>query len=434
MKAVEKESRHYLLTVRLNNYSALCAAYGDELANNALKHVRRSLERHLGKVLIAAVESEALTVLAENRLLESYSPDELVEILCSITSAEPFRCADVDVLLDICATYRPVDASTTPEDFERLLAEATAELEFAHPRSIATWRSMSAREEARYRADMARSVALLKAIRRRTAFFVWRPIADPNDRGRILYYDGRLRQANGSGQQVECDTAVTAFERLGLSHIIDLQLVSDVLDELQADPLARLSIPVSAKSLSASLFGREAGWNEIFTRLHRDPALGPRLILEVADTSDLPSDIELEPFLDRLRAFGVRLAIGRFGGLASSIEQLIGIAPDIIKIDSGFLHTAHQSDRSRARVGPLLDLARTVARIVVLDGVASSWHLLLALDEAAEWVAGSYVGGTSIGRDWVKADYGDAVAGLSSFNHAFGDYGSGPRNGHHTTH
>ncbi|GAY19560.1 EAL domain-containing protein [Sphingobium fuliginis] len=434
MKAVEKESRHYLLTVRLNNYSALCAAYGDELASNALKHVRRSLERHLGKVLIAAVESEELTVLAENRLLESYSPDELIELLCSIISAEPFRCADVDVLLDICAAYRPVDSSTSSADFERLLAEAAAELEFAHPRSISTWRPMSAKEEARYRADMARSVQLLKAIRRRTAFFVWRPIADPKDRGRILYYDGRLRYANESGQQVECDTAITAFERLGLTHIVDLQLVSDVLDELQADPLARLSVPISAKSLSANISGREAGWNEIFTRLRRDPALGPRLILEVADTSDLRSHDDLEPFLDRLRALGVRLAVGRFGGLASSVEQLIDVAPDIIKIDSGFLHTAHQSDRSRARVGPLLDLARTVARMVVLDGVASSWHLLVALDEEAEWVAGSYVGGTSIGRDWINVNYGDAVAGMSSFNHAFGDHGSAPPKGQHTTH
>lgn len=434
MKAVEKEVRHYLLTVRLNNYAALSAAYGDELASHALKHVRRSLERHLGRVLIAAVEREELTVLAENRLLESYSPDELVEILCSIMSAEPFRCADVDVLLDICAAYRPVDDSTSPEDFERLLAEAAAELEFAHPRSVSSWRAMSAKEEARYRADMARSVGLLKAIRRRTAFSVWRPIADPRDRSCILYYDGKLRHANESGQQVECDAAITAFERLGLSHIIDLQLVSDVLDELQADPLARLSVPVSAKSLSANLFGREAGWNEIFARLNREPALGPRLILEVADTSDLPSNIELEPFLERARALGVRLSIGRFGGLASSIEQLIAIAPDIIKIDSGFLHTAHQSDRSRARVGPLLDLARTVARVVVLDGVASSWHLLLALDESAEWVTGSYVGGTSIGRDWVTVNYGDAVAGMSSFNHAFGDYDRAPQNGHHTTH
>jgi len=434
MKAVEKEVRHYLLTVRLNNYADLRAAYGDELASHALKHVRRSLERHLGKVLIAAVEREELTVLAENRLLESYTPDELVEILCSITSAEPFRCADVDVLLDICAAYRPIEASTTPEDFEQLLAEAAAELNFAHPRSVSTWRAMSAKEETRYRADMARSVALLKAIRRRTAFFVWRPVADPRDRGCILYYDGRLRHANESGQQVECDTAITAFERLGLSHIIDLQLVSDVLDELQADPLARLSVSISAKSLSANLLGREAGWNEIFTRLRRDSALGPRLILEVADTSDLPSHGELGPFLDRVRGLGVRLAVGRFGGLASSIEQLVDIAPDIIKIDSGFLHTAHQSDRSRARVGPLLDLARTVARRVVLDGVASSWHLLVALDEAAEWVAGSYIGGTSIGRDWVNVNYGDAVAGMSSFSHAFGDHGGTLHNKHQTTH
>ncbi|WP_257558310.1 EAL domain-containing protein [Sphingobium sp. CFD-2] len=421
MDLVEKGSSYYLLAVRLNNYSALGASYGGDLARAALQQVRRRLERHLGNTLITSVDDDKIILIAHNRLLESYAPKELIEILCTIVSTEPFRFEDHAVLLDICAAYRPLDVETSPQCFEALVESVTAELASAMARGFDGRILMSAKEEGRYRADMKRCVTLLEQIRGRTAFYVWRPVVDPRDQGRILYYDGRLRHANKSGQQLECDAALTAFERLGLSHIIDLQLVSDVLDELRADPLARLSIPIASASLDAHLLGPQAGWNEIFARLQREPALGPRLILEIADKGDLLS-VESRGVLGLLRTFGVRIAVGRFGGGSASLDQLAGIAPEIIRIDSGFLRTAHQSERSRARIGPLLNLARTIAPCVVLDGVETSWHLMAALEEAADWVAGSFVGGTSIGRDWVNLDYGDAVTGLGSFHELFGEH------------
>ena len=403
----------HLLVIRLNNHLAIEAAFGADVGIGAMEHLRRCAERHLGRVELRRADSDEIELLARYPLMQCLPVDALVDTLCSALGAQPFRFGDADILLSVSAGHAfaggPVGRAQQHEAQLRLAAsylQATR----------ATGRTPGS--AAIYRRDMAEAAALLKWVRRGATFFTWRPVSQPGDGAAILYYEAVLRRVGDTGDQIDCAEAYAALERLGLAHMLDRLLVSDVLRELESDPAACLSVAISAQSLSLNLHGEGAGWTDLIDRLKRDPRLARRLVIEIGDNSHMPCFKDALAFVRALRSLGVRISVARFGSGHASIGQLMALSPDVVKIDSPFMHTAYESARNRLRVAHLLGLARTMSPTVIVDGVESPWHLHLAAEEGAEWVAGSHLGRPSLRRGWLNADYGDRVASLAAFNSA----------------
>ncbi|AMK19712.1 diguanylate phosphodiesterase [Sphingobium sp. MI1205] len=265
---------------------------------------------------------------------------------------------------------------------------------------------------------MEEAAVLLSRVRRGATFFTWRPVSRPDDGCAILYYEAALRRVGDTGEQIDCADGYAALERLGLAHLLDRLMIEDVARELESDPAACLSVAISAQSLSLNLHGEGAGWTGLMDRLKRDPRLARRLVMEIGDNSAMPCFRDALAFVRALRALGVRISVARFGSGHASIGQLMALSPEVVKLDSPFMHTAYESERNRLRIGHLLGLARTISPTVIVDGVESPWHLHLAAEEGAEWVAGSHLGRPSLRRGWLNSEYGDSVAALAAFNSA----------------
>ena len=402
-----------LLIIRLNNFLAIETAFGTDAATGAMEHMRRSAERHLGHIELRRVGRDEFELLARYPLMQCLPVETLVDTLCSALGAEPFRYNDQYILLSISAGHAfaggPPGRAQETEARLRLAASTLSAGQIAARSQDAT---------ALYRKHMAEAAALLKWVRRGATFFTWRPVSRPGDSGTILYYEAVLRRLGDTGEQIDCAEAYVALERLGLAHLLDRLLVRDVLRELESDPAACLSVAISAQSLSLNLHGEGVGWTDLMDRLKRDPRLARRLVLEISDNSGMPCFRDALTFVRALRSLGVRISIARFGSGQASIGQLMALSPDVVKLDSPFLHTAYQSERNRLRVGHLLGLARTMSQTVIVDGVESPWHLHLAAEEGAEWVAGSHLGRPSLRRGWLNADYRESVASLAAFNSA----------------
>lgn len=403
----------HLLVIRLNNFLAIETTFGAEAATGAMEHLRRSAERHLGRIDVRRVDRDEIELLARYPLMQCLPVETLVDTLCAALAAEPFRYQDHDILLSVSAGHAfaggPLGRVQENEARLRLAASTLAAGQIAGRSQDST---------ALYRKDMAEAAALLKWARRGATFFTWRPVSRPGDNGTILYYEAVLRRVGHMGEQIDCADAYAALERLNLAHLIDRRLVCDVLRELESDSTACLSVAISAQSLSLNLHGEGVGWTDLMDRLKRDPRLARRLVIEISDNSGMPCFRDALAFVRALRSLGVRISVARFGSGHASIGQLMALSPDVVKLDGPFLHTAYESERNRLRVGHLLGLARTMSPTVIVDGVESPWHLHLAAEEGAEWVAGSHLGRPSLRRGWLNADYGDSVASLAAFNGA----------------
>ncbi|CCA90408.1 EAL domain-containing protein [Novosphingobium sp. PP1Y] len=174
-----------------------------------------------------------------------------------------------------------------------------------------------------------------------------------------------------------------------------------MLDELEADPLASISFAISAQSLSPHLHGRDAAWTELLARLRADKGLAARLVLEIHETAPMTGFAEVQALVGQMRALGARICIAGFGSGFASTRQLLMIQPDIVKLDSIFLHTAYQCERNRNRISHLIGLARTLSNTLVIDGVETPWHMKLAREENVQWIAGPLQGRASTRRAWL---------------------------------
>ncbi|WP_162854585.1 EAL domain-containing protein [Sphingobium estronivorans] len=329
----------HLSTVRLNNLPPIRAAYGEQAAYAAQQHLRAAAARHAG--------------MAGDRLR-------------AMLESEPFHFDGQEILLSVSLDRDGIDP--------------------AHDIPSPAFR---------YRRDMQLAVALLQAVRRGTTHFAWRPIASPRDPGAILYHEAQLRRVGEDGVAVDCAAGYAALAGLGLAHRLDRPLLADVIDALAADPLACLSVALSARSLK----GQDAGWSDLILRLKRDRGLARRLVIEIVERDPPPAMHDCQPRLRQLQALGVRIAIGRFGTGRASVGQLMALAPDMVKLDGAFMQMAPRSPDHRAQLGHLILLARMVCPTVIVDGVESGRHLQIALDEEMEWMAGALLGRSSLRRD-----------------------------------
>jgi hypothetical protein len=106
-----------------------------------------------------------------------------------------------------------------------------------------------------------------------------------------------------------------------------------------------------------------------------------RVVVEILETS-----VYDEPNLARsvhfFRELGCLVAIDDFGAGESNFERIWRIQPDIVKLDRSMVVEATRTRRVRREAGCL----------VVMEGLETSEHALIALESDADFVQGYYFG------------------------------------------
>ena len=130
------------------------------------------------------------------------------------------------------------------------------------------------------------------------------------------------------------------------------------------------------------------------------PALPHRLVLELTE-QDAVSDYEL--LRERLQTWsneGVRLAIDDTGAGYSSLQHVLQLSPDFLKLDRSLISNLDRDRSRRALVWSLVAFAREVGSTVIAEGVERSEELSV-LREAGVHMAQGYL----LGRPappWVR--------------------------------
>jgi diguanylate cyclase (GGDEF)-like protein len=141
------------------------------------------------------------------------------------------------------------------------------------------------------------------------------------------------------------------------------------------------------------------------------------IVIELTEHEAFGGEGELEQALADLRARGARVALDDAGAGYAGLQQLIRIAPDILKLDRALVHGAHADPSRRALLEALIAFAADTGAAVCGEGVEDLEDLraLVALDV-------TYAQGYGIARpgaDWptpkpeaTAASEADIVAGL----------------------
>jgi EAL domain-containing protein (putative c-di-GMP-specific phosphodiesterase class I)/CHASE2 domain-containing sensor protein len=160
--------------------------------------------------------------------------------------------------------------------------------------------------------------------------------------------------------------AAEANDRINeLTLIVMEAALADGRKAIALDPAFKLAVNMSVKSLSDThlLF-------EMMTMLGRIGFPAENLTLELTETAKLEDKL-IAPQIVALKHRGIGLSIDDFGTGQSNLEYLEKLPSDELKIDKKFVQHMASSEESRAVVRATIEIAHSLGKVVVAEGVES---------------------------------------------------------------
>lgn len=309
--------------------------------------------------------------------------------VCS-TKADAFSDHDVAVLAGLSQFVAGVIVATD----ERFLDEAfenpmSSTLDGEHTMEDFVGRVL--RPDAVADVDTAREVE--EVLERRAFHVVHQPIVDL-DRGRVVMSEALCRFDVESERRP--DEWFEAAWRVGLGAPLELSVAERALESLAGLPSeCRLCVNVSPAFLESPLVDSLLTWES-----------PERLVLEITEHVDWEDFAATRRVLDRLRARGLAISLDDAGSGYSSLQRLVALAPDVIKLDLDLVRGIDHDPARRSLARALLHFASDVGALVVAEGVETTEELCALTDLGVRLVQGFLVARPDEVSRWVGEDFG----------------------------
>jgi len=116
------------------------------------------------------------------------------------------------------------------------------------------------------------------------------------------------------------------------------------------------------------------------------------IIFEILETDVIEDFDVIRHFIDDVRKFGCRIAIDDFGSGYSSMENILKLKPDFIKVDGSLIHDIDHSAESLAIVKSVISMARELQAETVAEYVHSKDVLDVVKSLGIDYLQGYYTG------------------------------------------
>ena len=209
--------------------------------------------------------------------------------------------------------------------------------------------------------------------------------------GEVLGAEALVRWTHPEKGQVYPDQFIGAAEQGGrIERLTEFVLDTAVGAAAQINARGRrFSIAVI---LSAVLLSNDSLVPLVEGLLRKHRLLPAMLTLEVTETSTMGSEAKAIANLRRLADIGVELSIDDYGTGFSTLEYLRRIPASEIKIDRSFVTMLHTSQSDRIMVNSTIQLAHSLGRKVVAEGVESQEILDHLRHMRCDFVQGYHTG------------------------------------------
>lgn len=235
-----------------------------------------------------------------------------------------------------------------------------------------------------YGCDMHRVKNFYNELAQGKLVLAFQPVVWLPDSRRVLYQEGLLRHIDAQGEGVY---PFAMLEKHQLMRELDRSVVSCVIERLLQNEHLRLGCNISAQSAIVDHY-----WQPILMQLRDTPSVAARLVIEVTESATPPSTSAAIEFVLCLREMGCRVAIDDFGSGLGTLEFIRQTRPDIVKIDQGYLQRARLETNSAQTLGHLVQLCKTLAPCVIIEGIESEADRALATACGSEWGQGYLFG------------------------------------------
>jgi EAL domain-containing protein (putative c-di-GMP-specific phosphodiesterase class I) len=115
-----------------------------------------------------------------------------------------------------------------------------------------------------------------------------------------------------------------------------------------------------------------------------------RVVIEIKETASVNETV-LDDAVSNYRSLGYRVAVDDFGAAHSSLEHVLKLQPEIVKLDGVLIQAAARSHSAAASFKQLVDRFHGAGIQVAVKGIESESQLDLARNSAADLLQGRYL-------------------------------------------
>ncbi len=233
-------------------------------------------------------------------------------------------------------------------------------------------------------------------LKNNQAMLAFQPIVQASAPERPAFYEGLIRIMDQSGRIIPAKDFIDAVEMIELGRKIDCKSLELGLATLAKVPTLRLSINMSARSISYM------PWKNVLKRgLEKDPTVGERLILEITERSAMVMPDVVRAFMADLQAKGVSFALDDFGAGYTSFQYFRDFYFDILKIDGSFIRDIHKNPDNQVLVKALISLGQHFEMYTIAEIVESEKDVDFLVKAGIDCMQGYFFGVPTIRPIWL---------------------------------
>jgi len=356
-----------VLFIDLDDFKLINDSYGHQVGDEVLST--------LGARLLDCVRTgDTVSRLGGDEfaiMLRSVSLAEATEVAERIIEAfgEPVRAGGRDVTVSPSIGIAMGEADRA-DNADELLSNADMAMYDAKARGKAQVRIYDPEMYRAVRSRLDLSTELRRAVQAGEMVLHYQPVV-ALDTGHVLYLEALVRWDHPERGVIPPSEFIPLAEETGLIVPIGKWVVNEAcrqtrLWQKEFPTAATLAVGVN---LSAGELEEPALAATVKGALAASGLAPAHLVLEVTESSLLGHTTTVLHHLESLRSHGVSLAIDDFGTGYSSLAYLRRFPFSIIKLDKTFVAESTASDRDKALLGGVLDLARGLNVEVVAEGV-----------------------------------------------------------------
>jgi diguanylate cyclase (GGDEF)-like protein len=224
-------------------------------------------------------------------------------------------------------------------------------------------------------------------------FIEMQPIMSLKAPSASLNFEVLLRMRDHDGSVIPAGRIISAAENSGRIGVIDRWVMATTLAWMNASDAHLGRTQFVCMNLSGASLNDERFAQDAFAMLEQNVLVASRLCLEITESVALQDLDNTRRFIDKVRSYGVKVALDDFGAGYTSFTYLKELPADVLKIDGNFIVNMNAHPANVAIVEAIVSLAMNLGMKTIAE-----WAEDCATVETLAQIGVDYVQGYAVAR------------------------------------
>ena len=222
-------------------------------------------------------------------------------------------------------------------------------------------------------------------------YLVMQPIMSLKAPHDSLNFEVLLRMKDAEGKMVPTDRLISAAENSGHMGVIDRWVLSTTLAWLNVHQRRLSNTRFVCMNLSGASLNDEKFMQDVFAMLGANVDIARHLCIEITESVALHDLNNTRLFIDKVRAFGAKVALDDFGAGYTSFSYLKELPADLLKIDGSFIVNMNQHPANVAIVEAIVNLAGNLGMQTIAEWAEDTATVQTLAEIGVDYVQGYVV-------------------------------------------